>query len=171
MKKSLITAVLLAVVSMGAMAAEQGGYLGTEVGLAPTTNSNSNSSLSGTALGVGIVMGYNMNKYVGIEGGLNLLGVVGWNNVMALPISVAAVGYAPIGEQTSLYGKVGASYTTILYSANSISGITSMYGVGIELAPKGKQSLHIGVDHYDLSVETGMSVSTNYIGMALVEHF
>jgi len=175
--KNLIAATLMMVVSMCAMAAEQGGYGTYSMGIATVDDAKGNSGISGTGLGLSVGGGYNYNKYVGAEVGLNLLGVVGWQQVMAMPISVSVLGYLPIVDGINAVGKYGVANTTMYYSgaANSggytLSGMTSLWGVGVDFAPKDGPSYRFGVDHFDLSVAPGTSVSSNYFNITAVERF
>lgn len=175
--KILIAATLMMIASMGAMAAEQGSYSTYSMGFATVDDVKGNSGISGTGLGLSVGGGYNYNKYVGAEVGLNLLGVVGWQKVSAMPISVSVLGYLPIADGINVVGKYGIANTTMFYSgaANSggytLSGMTSLWGVGVDFAPDSKTSYRFGVEHFDLSVAPGTSVSSNYFNITAVEHF
>lgn len=142
------------------------GYGGTNVGASVVSDSKGNAGL-GTSLALGSVLGFNLNKYIAIEGALNMA----FDKAYIVPVTVAVFARAPITEKTAVYGKAGASYMTIMYTAYSVSGVTGMYGFGVELSPDSVRSVRIGVDHYDLSVGAGTSVSSNFIGLTNISRF
>lgn len=149
-----------------ARAAEEGIYSLFSVGVTPLKGS-ANTTIS---LGLSLGGGYNFNKYVGIEGQLALLGMATTNSLSAHALAMTLNGYLPVQEHLNLFGKVGKSYTTVSDNTSttsvSQSGMTTVYGYGLEYSSNDKRKYRFGVDHYDLSVAPGMTLSTNYIYIA-----
>lgn len=182
MKKQILLAAIIALTVVTAEAAERGAFAGAGVGLNTLNDSQGNSGYSGTGLSMGLVARYNINRYIGFEGALNLFGLTGWSagaaNLVAIPLSISVIGYAPVHEKIDIFGKLGTSYTTLNFSgaagqpgSNLISSNTSMYGFGVEFSTGEKETYRIGIDHYDLSVVPGTSVSTNYLNITGTTRF
>lgn len=153
------------------MAAEEGIYSLIGVGVTPITDTTTTTISFGLNLGGG----YNFSKYVGTEAQLALLGMATTNNLTAHPFAVTINGYLPIKENLTLFGKAGKSYTTVSNgtAATSVSqsGITNVYGYGLEFVYGDNKKYRFGVDHYDLSVAPGMTLSTNYISVAAIVNY
>lgn len=171
MKKNLFVAMLLAFVTTCAFAAESGGYTTHGVGLTTVSDDKGNSGISGTGFSLGIAAGYNYNKYVGGEVGLHVLGIAGWN-VTSVPVSAMLVGHLPVTEGISVVGKYGTAYNTLVYKGNStLSGMTPVWGVGVEFAPQNGTTYRFGMDRFDMSVAPGTSVQGNHFNITAVERF
>jgi hypothetical protein len=184
---SILIAVVTALSTSNAMATEPGAYAGVGIGLATVTDSLGNSGISSNNnvganfddLGLGFVGGYNINRYIGLEVGVNALGVFGWSYasggiVTALPASFEVVGYIPLYKGLDIFGKYGTSYTRLDFTkagVTSVSDKTQMYGLGIEFSLSDKSSYRFGVDHHDLSVLPGTSVSANYFNLTGIMRF
>ena len=176
--------------SSGIFAATQGLYLGAGIGYATITDSNGNSGFSSEGSGpamqnlsLSLVGGYNLTSYLGIETSFSALGIFGWDeaaggNVHALPTSIDIIGYLPLTRGVDIYGKVGSSNMRIDFTPASgqtpidtETGKTKTFGYGIEFSISEMQSYRIGLEHFDLSVVPGTSVSTNYINITGLMHF
>ncbi len=171
MKKfiTLIAAIIFETLSISsAMAAEQGFFSLIGGGITPMKDSVSTSISLGLSLGGG----FNFNQYVGIEGQFVLLGMATSNTLSAHPIAVMINGYLPIQERLNMFAKVGKSFTTVSSgtadTSVSQSAITNVYGYGIEFPYGEKMKYRFGVDHYDLSVVPGTTLSTNYINVVAI---
>lgn len=184
-----IIVIALALSASSVMAAESGAYGGIGIGLAPITDSRGSSGISSNRLGfgfenlsVGLVGGYNLNRYLGVEASINEFGLFGWSDalnrsVSAVPVSVEVVGYVPLFKGFDFFGKWGSSFTRLDFASSTAhagmteKGKTRMYGVGVEFSAGEKKSCRIGMDRYDLSVTPGTSVSTNYANITGVVRF
>lgn len=154
-----------------AMAAEQGFFSLIGGGVTPLKDSAGTTMSFGLSLGGG----FNFNKYVGVEGQFALLGMATSNNQSAHPIALMINGYLPIQERENLFIKLGKSFTTVSNgtadTAVSQSAITNMYGYGLEFPYGEKMKYRFGVDHYDLSVAPGTTLSTNYVNVVAIVNY
>ena len=152
-------------------AADEGIYGLYSVGVTPMSETGTTTASLGLSLGGG----YNFNKYVGIEGQLGLLGMATSNTLNAHVFAVTVNGYLPVQDRLNVFVKAGKSYTTITDgkpdASVSQSAIKNVYGCGLELTSDDKKKYRLGVDHYDLSVAPGVSLSTNYINLTVVTNF
>jgi hypothetical protein len=169
MHKKFLIALLATFVAPNAMSAE-GAYNLVGFGLSPLTDQ------SNTTLGIGVSIGggYNFNKYLGVETQLAVLGIGTGNNVSVMPLPALSLnGYFPLTEESSLYVKFGKSETVVANGTqSSYAGLTNFYGGGIEFAITGsKNTYRFGVDHYDLNIIPGATLSTNYINLSSSTHF
>lgn len=165
----LIAAIVFETFSISsAMAAEEGFFSLIGGGVTPMKDSASTSMSLGLSLGGG----FNFNQYVGVEGQFVLLGMATSNNLSAHPIAVMIIGYLPMQERQNLFAKVGKSFTTVTNgtadTSVSQSAMTNMYGYGIEFPYGEKMKYRFGVDHYDLSVVPGTTLSTNYVNVVAI---
>lgn len=170
MKKKIFTAILASSLATSAMAAEPGAYGLAGIGLSPMAD-NAGRTM---AFGINAGVGYNLNRYVGFEAQTGVLGL--GNSVSAIPVAASVQAFVPVLKGIDLYGKYGTSYTTLSSGSgattSSASGTTSLWGVGLEFSPPGsKETYRIGVEHYDLAVSPGMSLSTNYLNLTGTTRF
>ena len=166
MYQKIIVVVLAALVTPSVFSAE-GAYNVVGLGLSPLVE-QSNTTLD---FGVSIGGGYSFNKYFGVEAQIGLLGIGSGNDVSSMPIpSVALIGYIPLREDSTLYGKFGKSATTV---DSNYSGTTNFYGVGVEFSSLSspKNTYRLGIDHYDLSLAPGAPLSTNYLNLTSTTYF
>ena len=99
-------------------------------------------------------------------------------HVYALPASADIIGYLPLTKGFDIYGKFGSSNMRIEFTPapgqtpiNTMTGKTRTFGYGIEFSVSEMQSYRIGLEHFDLSLSPGTSVSTNYINITGLMHF
>jgi len=153
--------------AVGAQAAtDNGWYLGAGVG---RSDARDLSGIDPTLAGYGITSsstfgdnatawklfgGYQVNKYFGVEGGYADLGRYSVNSNVTAPgagpgagtweadnvWSLAAVGYLPIQDRFSAFGKVGLAYPKVEFNYSapgasvsaSNSSTSPLYGVGLK---------------------------------------
>ena len=144
-----------------------GWYLGAGVG---RSNATGLSGIDTTLAGAGIsststvgdtdtawklLAGYQVNKYFGVEGGYGNLGQYNVNSTVSAPgagvgtatwkannvWSLAGIGYIPIVDKLSAFGKVGFAYSKVSFNysdtvgdaiSNSKSTTSPLYGVGMK---------------------------------------
>ena len=128
-----------------------------------------------TSLGLSLGGGYDYNKYIGVEGQLALLGQATTNTLNATALALTINGYLPVQESLNLFVKAGKAYTAVSdgkpTASVSQSAFTNVYGYGLEYSPSDKRSYRFGVDHYELSVLPGITLSTNYINVAVIYNY
>ncbi len=165
---STILAVAGLICASGVQAADDGGwYLGAGVGQSSgsglggidTTLANygivSTSTVGSTAIAWKVVGGYQVNKYFGAEGGYANFGQYSVNSLVTVPgagngtatwqasniWSLAAIGYVPIQDQFSLFGKIGLAYSSVSFNYSDTVGdaisasknsTVPLYGVGLK---------------------------------------
>ena len=187
---ALIITISATFTTSNAQAAIQGFYGGMGLGLASINDSIGNSDITSETTGWGFqnislnfVGGYNLTSYLGIEAIVGALGVEGWNEqlggtVTALPAAIDLIGYVPLFHGFDFFAKFGTASTKLEYA--TVSGQTPIdaatnkaktYGYGIEFSISEMQSYRIGVDHFDLTVTPGTSISTNYVNITGIAHF
>jgi len=187
-------------------AGDSGWYLGAGVGVSTESGLDgidttlagygitSSSTVSGTPTAWKVFGGYQVNKYFGVEGAYADLGqftinssvtpagtgTATWqpNNVWSL----SAVGYLPIMDQFSAFGKLGVAYSNVNFTysdtnanAISVSNTTTspLYGLGLKYDFTDHASVRGEFERYqnlgDSSV-TGQS-SVNVWSLGLQYHF
>jgi outer membrane immunogenic protein len=170
----VITAFMTTTIGLSsAMAAEEGGYGLLSIGFSPLTDP------TGTMSGYGVEVGggYNFNKYFGTEAIIGALGLSAGSAYNPLSFSISVAGHLPLTDGFGIYGKVGEAETMVtLNSTNGgasqgYSGVTGLYGVGVEFYTADHADFRIGYDHYDLSVIPGWTMSTNYINITRTAYF
>lgn len=190
---ALFIALSAAFITSNAQAAIQGFYGGLGLGLASINDSIGNSDITSETMGtsgwgfqnlsLNFVGGYNLTSYLGIETTVGALGIDGWNEklggtVTAFPAAIDLIGYVPLFHDFDLFVKFGSANTRLTYA--TVSGQTPIdpatnraktYGYGIEFNISEMQSYRIGVEHYDLTVTQGTSISTNYFNITGIAHF
>jgi hypothetical protein len=171
---SIVAAMMAATIWLpSAMAVEEGGYVLLSIGISPITDP------IGTTSGFGVEAGggYNLNKYLGAEAIIGVVGFSAGSVYNPLSISLNVVGHIPFSDGFGIYGKVGEAETMVTLnstnggSSQGYSGVTSLYGAGIEIYTVDHADFRIGYDHYDLSIIPGLPLSANYIYVARTAYF
>jgi opacity protein-like surface antigen len=142
-----------------------GFYAGFEFGYAPVSGSSQVTSANGMAFGGR--GGYAFNRNVSAEVALDLIGnlktgLVDWS---ADVLSASMVGYYPIQDELDVYGKLGYASANV-GTSNLVNNVSKnktglAYGFGVELGHGKKNSIRLGMDHYDLSAWSAMPISAN----------
>jgi OOP family OmpA-OmpF porin len=157
MKKIISVALLSsAVISVPALAADQGAYVAADLGQIQFS-SNLTGGLNGdeafpNPVAITVGGGYRFNEFLGVEAGYVIAGeskietaFVGFGSatqtVKTSVMHVAAVGTFPINDSFAVFGKLGMADSKIDYSlstdwgpsaSESISGTKLMYAVGAQ---------------------------------------
>lgn len=190
-KRIIVLAISLAIASSSALAAAPGFYGGASIGMASITNNSGSPTIYSDKVGngfqdlaLGLVAGYNIGRFIGVEASVDSLGIFGWNNVSggnvsAFPSSLEVIGYLPVHKGIDLYGKFGTTNMRLAYSTSAnqppIEPVTAKnhtYGYGIEFSTGEMEACRIGVEHFDLSVPLGgPASSTDYVSITGLVHF
>src|ERR1039458_2392286 len=113
MKKIAAALLLSTAVAAPAFAADNGVYIAVNVGQSSTDTYNLSSK---TATGGTGILGYQFNKYFGLEAQYTHFGSVAFQSGNSSNITgygLNAVGTYPFNDQWSVFAKVGAADTTI----------------------------------------------------------
>ncbi|NDU89977.1 MAG: porin family protein [Ferrovum sp.] len=160
MKKIALTLATL----LSSSAYAQGLYVGGTVGEAQTLNASNQAAWNNSSYNpaFGALIGYQFNRYFGVEGAYTEAGKFG-NNTVSGKTDVATlegVGYLPLSNLLSLYGKLGVGSATsqsVNSAAPGYSGatrISSTYGLGLQFRINALFSARIGYDYYRSALNT-----------------
>lgn len=136
MKKILV--LVLSAVSICSFAAGNTTYVDANIGV--------NTSASSLALNADV--GYMLNQYLGLEGGLTYSpngGSWGANGVDYWMFDGAVKGVLPLSNMFALYGKLGIAFNTYSSSCGgcSNSDVGLLIGAGAQFNLSNKWSLHL----------------------------
>jgi OmpA-OmpF porin, OOP family len=166
-----------------ASAEDQGFYAGANLGVGkPNIDTTNGTSKSSSAVG-SIVLGYKINKYVGVEGQYTGIGKVTDKingTAKGDAASLAAIGFLPLNDEFNLYGKLGVARakTTVSSSLAPMSDATRTgvtYGMGAEYNFNKNIGMRLGWDHYNAAVDMTSSnksnVNANVVSVGAVYNF
>ncbi|MBW8066822.1 outer membrane beta-barrel protein [Ferrovum sp.] len=160
MKKIALTLAFL--LPSGAYA--QGLYIGGTMGEAQTLNASNQAAWNNSSYNsvFGALIGYQFNRYFGVEGAYSEAGEFG-NNAVSGKTDVATlegVGYLPLSNVLSLYGKLGVGSATTQSVSSARPGysganrISSTYGLGLQFNINAAFSARFGYDYYRSALNT-----------------
>lgn len=169
MKKILAVALLSTVFTAPAIAADNGFYVGANLGQATATGNivtNLTTSHSDTAMS--ILGGYQVNKNFAAEVQYIDMGKLTQGSATAKTsgIAVTAVGILPINEMFSLFGKLGASNTSVkatnpfIDATDSKTAVT--FGVGGQYNINSSLGIRAGYDRYTVGQATPNGTDGTY---------
>lgn len=185
MTKTVLLSTLLALgsISTAALAGDDGFYAGANIGVGkPNVNTPNGESKSSSPVG-GLVLGYKINKYLGVEGEYTGIGKVKdkvSGSVKGDAASIAAIGFLPLSDEFNLYGKLGVAATktsvsSSLAPANDASKAGVTYGLGGEYNFNKNIGLRLGWDHYSAAVKDATnhkdSFGANVVNIGAVYNF
>lgn len=154
---------------------------------------SASSSIDNGGTAFGINGGYRMNRNFGVEAALTRLGSFDYSSTAgadtvsgkfrADAVSLAGVGFWPLANNFSVYGKAGLAVTDAKLEATSATGASSvsnashtgtgfLFGAGVTYDFEGGYFAKAGWDHYakvgDASTASG-SIDTYNLGVGM--HF
>ena len=175
--------IAVAAISNVAFAGEEGFYAGGNIGSGkPNINTLNGTSKSSSVVG-GVILGYKFNKYIGVEGEYTGVGKVTdkvSGTAKGDAASIAAIGFLPLNDEFSLYGKVGVATAKTTVSSNlapmaDATHTAATYGVGAEYNLNKNIGIRLGWDHYNMAVvDVGnkeINVNANVISLGAEYHF
>ena len=172
--KKIATAVLLsAIVVAPAFAADEGFYVGADVGQA-STNTFDLSKKTDTAFSV--LGGYQFMKYLAAEIQYNdfgsITGAGGGPSVKISGYSGAAVGILPLNDQLSLLGKFGYA-STKLGSPTSTTKSDITYGIGGQFNIDPAWGVRLNYDMYKVvsAAPESRTATTSVVSAGVVYKF
>ncbi|MBI3481360.1 MAG: porin family protein [Nitrosomonadales bacterium] len=148
-----------------------GFYAGFGFGYAPVSGSSLITSSNGWSVDgrAGYAFNRNWSAEVAFDGITSVKS--GTVDVGISIFSASLVGYYPVKENIDLYGKVGYANANVGFISLGSSvdqtktGLT--YGFGVELGHGNKNSLRLGMDHYDLSAWPTLPISANNFTLSI----
>lgn len=146
MKTKLIIAATAATFAGAALAADQGFYMGANVG-ASSHDVSGNGELKENPTTWGIYGGYDFNKNFALEAGYQDLGTskAGGLEAKNQALSLDVVGKLPVTDSIGVYGKAGLAYIDRDISGagvdEGLSGTAAKFAVGAEF--KATQSIGV----------------------------
>ncbi len=171
--KKISIAVLLAsaAVSSAAFAADQGFYIGANVGQAKLSTTAQINPATTSTTAFSVLGGYQINKYFAVEGQYINLGDFKEGNGTSHTVTgygATAVGILPFNDQWSAYGKLGYANTTLGNSNTGGAGGTSRnavtYGAGAQYNVNQQLGVRLGYDNYGVAAGTA-GTNTTTIGV------
>ena len=186
-----------------AQAADDGWYLGAGVGRSNGGLSGIDTTLAGygvtsastvgdTATAWKLLGGYQINKYFGVEGAYAKLGQYSISSTVSAPgaglgaatweannvWSLAALGYVPIQDHFSAFGKLGVAYSKVNFNySDTVGDVVSagknttspLFGVGLKFDFNERASLRGEFERYqnlgDSTITGQSSVNVWSLGM------
>lgn len=176
MKKITIAVLLSAFVAAPAFAADQGFYIGANVGQASTSMDNTTlTKKSDTALTV--LAGYQVMKYFAVEAQYNHLGNIGdpgGNNHSVTGYSLVAVGIYPFNEEWSGFAKLGYASTSIAITPTDSKKSAATYGIGGQYNINQALGVRVGYDMYSIGGDAPVfnnNAKTGVVSVGVVYKF
>ena len=178
MKKTFLF-ILLAAASSPAFCADHGIYTGTSVGHTSVGNPLANPLVKSSDNVFGGFAGYRFNQNFSVEGGYTGIGRYrsATQGGKADALSLALVGFMPLGEHLQAFGKIGVADAFGKSSTGGLanaSRIGPMAGLGLQYDFSDRVGMRVGVDRYEAAVKA-MGVKQNYhadvVGVAVVFKF
>jgi len=176
--KKLISALLLFVIAGTAFAADEGVYIAVNAGQSST---DTYSLSSKTATGVSGLLGYQFNKYFGLEVQYTNFGSVTFQNGPSSDIygyGLNAVGTYPFNDQWSVFLRVGAANTTVksvTYSGTSYGDVSRSdvtWGIGGQYNFTPNWGLRLDYDSYGVGSSGNFpSATTGLASVGVVYKF
>ncbi|MBI5919265.1 MAG: porin family protein [Nitrosomonadales bacterium] len=167
--KKIAAIALLSTLTVPVFAADEGFYAGLTLGsgkpgVAPagvTLSKNSDFIYGG-------LLGYQLNKSFAVEGQFTGVGSVkdaAGNKSKGDALSLTGVGFLPLNDSFSLYGKLGvASVKTTTAAGLGVTGVSRTgltYGIGAQYNVTPQLGLRAGWDSYGAATANAAGVKTN----------
>lgn len=168
MKKTSFAILLFTAMASSAFAADQGFYLGADIGQS-STDTYSLSTKTGTAFSV--LGGYQFMKYVGAEVQYNDFGSPTFSSGPSAKIdgySAAVVGTLPFDDQWALLGKLGYAHTKVADPVNETKSDVT-YGIAGQYNIDPSWGVRLNYDTY--KVGSTVSAKTNVITVGALYRF
>lgn len=163
MKSIILSVLLFGVVAVPALAADEGFYVGANVGRAHSDYAGSKSATAFTIEG-----GYRYNTNLAFDAQYGMFGDIAGAGAGSEKISgfkLAVVGIWPFNDQWSLFGNVGIGYIDTKLSGTGVTDGTYSktgftYGIGGQYNFNREVGVRLGADRY----QTGGSQGGGYGG-------
>ena len=149
LKSALLVSALTA--SQMVNASDTRAYFGFSAG------SSDDEVLNETETGIKLNVGAKLSENFGIEGAFVHLGIIdyGFTEISQYGISGNLIGYVPLGDRVSVFGRFGLfSWTFEVDSGGFVSedtGVDVTYGVGLEVNLSERVSVLAEYDSYEVS--------------------
>jgi OmpA-OmpF porin, OOP family len=179
----LFSSFIVATTASSVASADDGGfYVGANLGIGkPDINTTNGTSKSSSAVG-GAILGYKLNKYVGVEGQYTGVGKVTDKvngTAKGDAASLTAIGFLPLNDEFNLYGKLGVAHTKTTVSSNltpmnDATRTAITYGIGSEYNFNKNIGMRLGWDHYNAAIDRSNSsknFNANVVSVGAVYNF
>jgi OOP family OmpA-OmpF porin len=158
MKKSFVLAMFTAAMAAPAFAADNGFYIGANMGQATVSGSPYSDFGKKSDTSLGLLGGYQVNKNLAVE-----MQYIDFGKSYAQAIhpitttgtSLSAVGILPVSDSFSVFGKLGMASTTLKVDCNicnpanySVTRTAIAYGLGGQYNINQALGIRIGYDKY-----------------------
>jgi len=169
MKKMIALVVLSALCAAPVFAANEGFYAGLNIGSGNPGIDSSNGIDKKSSVAGGGLVGYQFTQHFALEGQATTIGKVtdlAGGTAKGYALGVSGVGFLPLNNDFSLFGKLGVAETrTSVSDAFPTSGASRFaptVGVGMQYAVSAV-ALRLGWDHYGAATEDagGSKINTN----------
>ncbi|WP_047533781.1 outer membrane protein [Methylotenera sp. N17] len=182
MKKMLVILGFISI-SHSVFAEDYGFYAGLNIGIGKADFNTPNGLDKSRSLVSGLVLGYKLNQYFGVEGQYTGIGKVTDNvsgSAKADALSLSAIGYLPVNEEFNLYGKLGVAATKSTVSSslspmNDASRTSVTYGFGGQYNLNKDIGMRLGWDHYNAAVDMSSgnkhNINANVVSVGVVYNF
>jgi len=170
MKKNIAALFLFAAFATSASAADQGFYVGANVGQSSTDTYNL-STKTGTAFSV--LAGYQFMKYVAAEIQYNDFGsptASGGPSIKINGYSAAAVGILPLNDQWSLMAKLGYASTKLGSPVDKTKSDVT-YGIGGQYNIDRNWGVRANYDAYSVENNASQKATTSVYTVGFVYKF
>ncbi len=169
-KKNIAALILCTAFATSAFAADQGFYVGANVGQS-STDTFALSTKTGTSFSV--LAGYQFMKYVAAEVQYNDFGSptdVGGTSVKINGYSAAAVGILPINDQWSLMAKLGYAGTKLGSPVDKTKSDVT-YGIGGQYNIDRNWGVRANYDMYKVENNAAVSATTSVFTIGVAYKF
>ena len=169
--------------ALPALADSEGFYAGLNAGVGMPSLHTPNGTDKNSQAVVGVVAGYKFNPYLAVEAQYTGAGKVTdqvSGSVKVDAPSLSGIGYLPLNDHFSLYGKLGVASTKSKVSGglNDYRDATrtgATYGIGAEYRFDQAVAMRVGWDHYtadvDLSSGGSKSFGSDVTGIGFIYSF
>jgi len=188
--KTIITALVLALIASPAFAAKRSSYKEPRgkmsashayIGISGGKNTIATDSTSTTTWApsttVGLFAGYSFNDYVGVEAAYTSLGTADTDPVSIVQVkgslaSLSAIGYLPLGKVFSLFARAGYGQTKheLIATVGTVTVTTSetysgaVYGAGAQFNIGQSAGIRLAYDKFKLGGTTTTDSSMVSVG-------
>jgi OOP family OmpA-OmpF porin len=181
MKKLLVILGYISI-SYPVFAGDQGLYAGLNLGIGKPDFNTPNGMDKSKSIVSGVVLGYKLNQYFGVEGQYTGIGKVTDNvsgSAKGDALSLSIIGYLPLNDEFNLYGKLGVAsikskVSSSLSPMNDATRTDVTYGLGGQYNLNKDIGMRIGWDHYNAAVDTNSGskyVNANVVSLGVIYSF
>lgn len=176
MKKSFVLAIITAAMAAPAFAADNGFYIGANVGQATVSGTPYSGLEKKSDTSLGLLGGYQVNKNLAVEMQYINFGKTyaqASHPITTTGLSFSAVGILPVSDSFSVFGKLGFASTTLKVDCNvctpaNYSGTRTAvaYGLGGQYNFNQVLGIRVGYDKYAIGKSADQTDGTYGVASA-----